>query len=108
MTGWQRGSVTALLFLAGVCALVSGTVGAVVAGSEMLGMALQILLALLTYVPLLSAPNPRPVPEFDFFWPSIAVAGGVLTSSLGWVLIIRGTTLAWPRRFRKSGEQDSS
>lgn len=87
--------------------LVGGTVLAVMKGSQILDMGLQVLGAWSSYVPILAEPNPRPIPAYDFFWPTFALLGGFATFAVGWVVIIRGTEIAWPARFDRSQQSAS-
>jgi hypothetical protein len=104
MDGWQRVLAATGLLLVGGFALVGGTALAVIKALEVLTV---FLLSLWAAGPSLFDLEPRPVPAFDFFWPALALLTGVLILLLGWVTIIRGATLAWPRRFDRSASDAS-
>lgn len=103
----RRGWVATGLLLGGAAILLGGTVLAVTKGSQILGMGVQVLWAWLSYVPILGESNPRQVPAHDFFWPVLALLGGFAAFLLGWVVIIRGASLAWPARFDRSQQNAS-
>nr|WP_201469570.1 hypothetical protein [Microbacterium hydrocarbonoxydans] len=102
MNVWQRGRGATGLLLGGAAILVGGTVLAVIKGVQIIGMGVQVLWAWLSYVPILAEANPRQIPAYDFFWPVLAFLAGFAAFVLGWVLIIRGASLAWPTRFDRS------
>lgn len=102
MDVWQRGWAATGLLLGGAAILLGGTVLAVIKGAQIIGMGVQVLWAWLSYVPILAEPNPRPIPAYDFFWPVLALLGGFAVFLIGWVVIIRGASLAWPTRFDRS------
>ncbi|EYT59746.1 MULTISPECIES: hypothetical protein [Microbacterium] len=103
----QRGWAVTGLLLGGASILLGGTVLAVIQGAQIIGMGVQVLLAWLSYVPIFAEPNPRQIPTYDFFWPLLALLGGVAAFFLGWVVIIRGASLAWPTRFDRSQQNAS-
>lgn len=107
MNVWQRGWAATGLLLGGTAILVGGTVLAVIKGAQLIGMGVQVLWAWFSYVPFLGEPNPRPIPTYDFFWPALALLGGFAAFFVGWVVIIRGASLAWPTRFDRSQQNAS-
>ncbi|KQQ69016.1 hypothetical protein [Microbacterium sp. Leaf320] len=106
MNVWRRGWAATGLLLGGAAIILGGTVLAVIMGSQIVGMGMQVLSAWLSYVPILAEPNPRQIPAYDFFRPVLALLGGFAAFLLGWVIIVRGVSLAWPTRFDRS-PQDS-
>lgn len=107
MNVWQRVWAATGLLLGGAVILVGGTVLAVIKGSQVIGMGVQVFWAWLSYVPILAEPNPRQIPAYDFFWPVVALLGGFAAFFLGWVVIIRGASLAWPNRSDRSPQNAS-
>lgn len=100
MASVQRGSAVAGLFVAGGGALVGGMTAAVLNAFQLLGgIAWWVWWAISARISFFgSTPDPAPMPVFDFLRPGILFVGGVLVLLLGWVLIIRAATLAWPDR----------
>lgn len=105
MTGGNRGATAIVLLLTAVLARGGGTTLVVLTAYEILGAGIQLLSALLSYVPFLSEPDPRPLPPFDVLAPALVFTAGVLVFCLGWIALITGTTRAWPRRFDRSTRQ---
>lgn len=99
--------LAAVLLVAGLCALVGGTTVAVMKTLAILSMVGQALVALWSWVPVLTfTPSRDPVPQFDFFAPTLLLLGGILVLLLGWVAIIRGVGALWPARLDRSrGDQ---
>lgn len=102
MNARQRGWAATGLLVGGAASLVGGTVLAVITGSHIIGTGAQVLWAWFSHVPFLAEANPRPIPAHDFFGPALAFLGGLAAVFLGWILIIRGATLAWPTRYDRS------
>lgn len=103
----HRGWAATGMLLGGAALLLGGTVLAAVTASQIFGMGVQVLWAWFSYVPFLAEPDPRDIPTYDIFWPVLALLGGVAAFFIGWVVIIRGASLAWPTRFDRS-QQDAS
>lgn len=71
--------------------------------SQLVGRGALVLFALWSWVPFFSAASDgRPIPQYDFLSPSLALIGGLLLLLLGWVCIIQGVGLAWPDRVMAS------
>lgn len=103
----RRGWAATGLLLGGAAMITGGTVLAVLKGAQIIGMGFQVLWAWLSYVPILAEANPRPIPAYDFFWPALALVGGLAAVFVGWVIIVRGVALAWPTRFDRSQQNAS-
>ena len=110
MTQWRRGLAAIALFLAGGCALIGGTTLAALQAIRLLlgvvGWALWVFLSGIRF-PDAPKPEPIPFPVFDFLTPGLLLVLGVLILLLGWVALIKATTLAWPDRFDRSRQRTS-
>ncbi|MDR6691176.1 hypothetical protein J2X55_002088 [Microbacterium sp. 1154] len=102
MKAGQRGMAITGLLVGGAALLVGGMVLTVVKGSQIIGMGVQVFGAWFSYVPIFGEASPKPIPAYDFFWPALALVGGLAAFFLGWVVIIRSAALAWPTRFDRS------
>jgi len=104
MSGSRRALRATLVLALGATALTGGTVLTVFMAVAILRMGTQALSALWSWIPMFEITGAgRPVPQYDFFAPSLAMLGGILLVSIGWVVIIRGATAAWPDRFNHAG-----
>ncbi|MFJ4160259.1 hypothetical protein [Microbacterium testaceum] len=74
----------------------------VITAAQLVGMGVEVFWAWLSYVPFFAEVDPRPIPAYDFFWPSLALVGGLAAILAGWVVIIRAVSLAWPARSDRS------
>ncbi|WP_406249908.1 hypothetical protein ACI7YT_07475 [Microbacterium sp. M] len=104
MSGSRRALRATLVLALGATALTGGAVLTVFMAVAILRMGAHALFALWSWVPMFGiAGAGHPVPQYDFFSPSLAMLGGILLFSIGWVVIIRGATAAWPDRFNHAG-----
>ncbi|WP_460795833.1 hypothetical protein [Microbacterium sp. GXF0217] len=100
MSGSRRRLQATILLALGAIVLLIGTVLLVFMAVAISGMASSALGAVVSWLPMFGSAGPgRPVPQHDFFSPSLAMLGGVLLFLSGWVMIIRGATAAWAGRF---------
>jgi hypothetical protein len=96
------GKLAVVLIAGGVLALVSGIGLTVMTGVAFFGMGGEVLSTWVSYVGILTEPNPRPMPSLEPFWPSAGLIAGIALFLGGWVAIIRGAAHAWPARFDRS------
>ncbi|WP_458041814.1 MULTISPECIES: hypothetical protein [Bacteria] len=107
MTRWRRGPAAAALFVSGGLALIGGTTVAVLQAIQLLfgvgGWALWIVVSNLRFFNA-PKPEPTPFPSVDFLTPGLLFVVGVFFVLMGWVALIRASTLVWPDRFDRSGQ----
>ena len=104
MSASRRALRATLVLALGATALTGGVSLTVFMAVAILRKGAHALFALWSWVPMFGiAGADHPVPQYDFFSPSLAMLGGILLFSIGWIVIIRGAAAAWPDRFNHAG-----